>query len=205
MKQTWNNEFSCEKSSRFLQISSSLPSENDKCFCDYLIQLLKCSWFIPSINQPKYFRNDSNIPNNAIKTSMNQIQSHEKLQNHHRPIKDSFIAHKKNLIETQSSAQNIDIMNNHNRKMWMKKESRTKPKQHRMENYDILTNGFFFFSAVSSPYTNNLGCFHFFSPAICSVRRNTHCSVAFSSWFFRVVLLPSFENSNGSFQLPQKK
>lgn len=66
-----------------------------------------------------------------------------------------------------------------------KTKERTKPKHHRIENYDILSNGFFFLrsslSAVSvSPYTSNLAarcCFLFFS--LCCLFRlkaHTHCA-----------------------------
>lgn len=66
-----------------------------------------------------------------------------------------------------------------------KTKERTKPKHHRIENYDILSNGFFFLrsspSAVSvSPYTSNLAarcCFLFFSLCyLFRLRAHTHCA-----------------------------
>lgn len=97
-------------------------------------------------------------------------------------------------------------------------ESRTKPKHQRVENYDILTNGFFFFSfllsfsscAVSvSLFTSNLRCFQFFrllfvpfeEAHIAPWRRILLLRRSLSLFCFHHLM----KNSNGFLQLPKNE
>lgn len=115
-------------------------------------------------------------------------------------------------MNIQGSAQHIDIMidiiTEKLNKNSYETESRTKPNQHRVENYTSSKQrilGFFSSSSTVSVslavHPANLGCFQSFRLAICSVPWNTHCSVASSSLRSS---LPPFGNSNGFFQLPKK-
>jgi hypothetical protein len=88
----------------------------------------------------------------------------------------------------------------------VKKESRTKPKQHRMENYDILTNGFF--SSLPFPLRKAtiFAVFQFFFRLLFVPFEETHIA----PWRFLLASLALFcfhhlKNSNGFFQLPKKK
>lgn len=110
-------------------------------------------------------------------------------------------------MNIQGSAQHIDIMNIITEKVFKEmKESRTKPKHHRMENYDILTNGFFLlFCRFRLSIHQQSSLFSLFRLLFVPFEE-THIApwrlLLLRSF---VVLLPAFENSNGFFQLPKKR
>lgn len=110
-------------------------------------------------------------------------------------------------MNIQGSAQHIDIMNIITEKVSKEmKESRTKPKHHRMENYDILTNGFFLLFCRFRLYIHQQSSLFSLIRLLFVPFEETHIApwrlLLLRSF---VVLLPAFENSNGFFQLPKKK